>query len=234
MCRCFNATILAAILCFMPMVILGNDIGLANVKAESTRHLSERLYRKGLAALNAGNLTKPMHSNAYDYFSAIKTLDPNNVLAKHGLERVADKYQELIFRALQSGDGEHAGKLLQRALWLFPAHPALLNAKSRLKEALKPTANFDITRVHDEQLSRFDLPSAELRRKTANIKGMLVAVSQRLLKTGEFVIIHARNDAEGRWIYKELKQGAKGYRVRGDILIDKVPRLELQAAPIKE
>ena len=41
-----------------------------------------------------------------------------------------------------------------------------------------------------------------------------------------FVIV-ARNDAEGRWIYKSMQQAIEGYRLRGNIKMGKRPKVTL-------
>ena len=57
---------------------------------------------------------------------------------------------------------------------------------------------------------------------------MLAGIAQRIRQHQMRVIIVARDDSEGRWIYGQLRQAVPGYRVRGDIKLGNPPRLLLQ------
>ncbi|MFC6981009.1 hypothetical protein [Microbulbifer taiwanensis] len=56
---------------------------------------------------------------------------------------------------------------------------------------------------------------------------LLRGAAQRIRRGELRVIIVARNDAEGRWIYQQLREAVPGYRVRGDIKLGSPPRLLL-------
>jgi hypothetical protein len=58
-------------------------------------------------------------------------------------------------------------------------------------------------------------------------------VAQRVRESDETVLILARTDAEGRWIYKVMRESVGEYRIRGDIRITREPALVLQP-PIEE
>lgn len=56
---------------------------------------------------------------------------------------------------------------------------------------------------------------------------MLEQLARRVSQSDESIMIYARNDAEGRWIYKTMKDAVGDYRIRGDIRISRQPALEL-------
>jgi hypothetical protein len=67
--------------------------------------------------------------------------------------------------------------------------------------------------------------------RNENIKNQLKALANRVQESKEFVLIYARNDAEGRWIYQQMRKASEDYRLRGNIKRHKKPRLVL-AAPL--
>jgi hypothetical protein len=75
------------------------------------------------------------------------------------------------------------------------------------------------------------LSAAELSAKSPAIETTLRNLAKRVAASNELLIINARNDAEGRWIYKTMKDAA-GARLRGDIKISSTPSIQLHPATI--
>jgi uncharacterized protein YfaT (DUF1175 family) len=69
-----------------------------------------------------------------------------------------------------------------------------------------------------------------LQAKSPQIVSMLKDVAQKAKQTGEFVLIIARSDAEGRWIYQQMRQAVPGFLVRGDIKVGQPARVKLVAS----
>jgi len=61
------------------------------------------------------------------------------------------------------------------------------------------------------------------------LQAQLRVVAERIGKSHESLLIVARNDGEGRWLYKQIKSLLVGYRLRGDIRVGKEAYLEFQA-----
>jgi hypothetical protein len=55
----------------------------------------------------------------------------------------------------------------------------------------------------------------------------LTGVAHKAKQTDQFVLIIARNDTEGRWVYQQLRNAVPGYLVRGDIRIGSPARVKL-------
>ncbi len=62
-----------------------------------------------------------------------------------------------------------------------------------------------------------------------NIKNQLAALASRVQESKEYVLIYARNDAEGRWVYQQMREASEDYRLRGNIKRHKKPRIVLDA-----
>jgi hypothetical protein len=56
----------------------------------------------------------------------------------------------------------------------------------------------------------------------------LQALALKVQRNDNAIVIVSRSDAEGRWIYQEMKKALPGYRLRGDIRIGKIPKIVLQ------
>jgi tetratricopeptide (TPR) repeat protein len=66
------------------------------------------------------HLTTPAHDNAYTYYQRVLAIQPENVAARIGVQRITDKYIELADHASQSGRVNSAKGHLQKALMVNP------------------------------------------------------------------------------------------------------------------
>jgi len=84
------------------------------------QRLTEQLSQAE-AALQRGELAKPVGRNAVELFRGALELDPANKLAKAGLVRVADRLLSAAERALTAGNPEDARSMVDVAETLTPA-----------------------------------------------------------------------------------------------------------------
>ena len=90
------------------------------------------LLRQCEAHLQANRLTAGKGGNAADCYGEVLKRDRSNAEARVGLDRIADRYAELVSTALQRNDVKSARNSLARMEKLNPSHPQL----SRLREQL--------------------------------------------------------------------------------------------------
>jgi hypothetical protein len=83
------------------------------------------LLRRGDAALAALRLSEPYADSAAANFAAVLAIDPRNVAARQGQERIVEAYVGLARVALLRGDTAYARQLLARARAVLPGSPAL-------------------------------------------------------------------------------------------------------------
>lgn len=182
-------------------------------------------------ALQQGRLTLPLHDNAFDRFQAVQLLDPQNVAAGSGLQAILLVYLDRVQQALAANRLQAAAAELRQARQYFPAAPqldALAQELRRRGRDLEPVVS-----TPADSGDRVNLPPQPLARRSEDIKKLLVQLAQRVRESDETVIIHARSDAEGRWIYKTMRESVGEYRIRGDIRIVRQPAIVFQA-PIEE
>lgn len=191
----------------------------------------QRLLAQADAAFERGRYTTPMEDNAFDQYQAVLMLDPGNKEAQSGLDGVLLAYMDHVRAVMAAGQLSSARELLKRAETYFADAPLLQELRAEVKQA---QAVYNEKR---EELARQDilngekilLPELELSRRGEDVVAILTALAQRVQDSKESVLIMARNDSEGRWIYKEMQEAVKGHRIRGDIRISRVPAVVLMA-----
>lgn len=195
--------------------------------------LVERLLLQAKSAFYQGRYTLPVHDNAFDKFHSVLLLAPNNTEAKSGLQAVRLKLAELAREAAYSGDFQRARILVERIVSVFSSDALVDNLNKDIAHIENTFAGARAEGAEVVETSKvireLILPKSALSARAETVKATLSNLAQRLKETKEGVLIYARNDSEGRWIYRQLKSASSGYRIRGDIRIDKKPRVELLA-----
>lgn len=187
-----------------------------------------RLLIQAQKAFRLGRYTTPQHDNAYDKFHSVLLINPTSSRARSGLQAILLRYAELVRSALQNGRLGAASAYLSQAELFYPANALLMDLKKDLRLANKrQPAEVFVAKGSSSEHEEFNLPLDELSDKSSVVTQILSNIALRVKETDESILIFARNDKEGRWIYKQLKQSASGYRVRGDIRISKAPKIRI-------
>lgn len=191
--------------------------------------MEQKFLEEAGTAFRAGRLTEPPHDNAYDRFQSVLMLNPDNNVARAGVQAILLNYTDRIRNAISEGHGGFAASLLRKAELYYPANPLLMDLKkevarlnAREEEMLLSSEN-----ISDDARMEFPLPPGALSRKSSTVSDYLTRIALRVKETDESIMIYARSDAEGRWIYSQLKDAVPGYRVRGDIRISQSPKISI-------
>jgi len=198
--------------------------------AERQERVIDRLLWQAERALQADRLMTPAADNAYDRFQAVLLMRPEHSAARTGLQLIVMRYIELGRDALARQRMEDVERYLARA--------EAVGLGRELIEELR--AQRDQQRVLQRRVAvqqdglLGDRPRLMLSADTLNDRGpplqaQLRVVAERIGKSHESLLIVARNDGEGRWLYKQIKSLLVGYRLRGDIRVGKEAYLEFQA-----
>lgn len=178
-------------------------------RQQKIRHLLELAEQ----ALAADRLRYPPEDNAFDWYQQVIELDELNADAHWGMKRITSRYFELAEEAYASGRPARAEALLKGALQVA-ATPAQVEA---LREA------------HGSQYrdNRFALSPQALSARNGSVRQQLADIARRAVAQESRLLIVARNDAEGRWIYKQMRDAVDGYRLRGNIEVGDHPHIQL-------
>jgi len=187
------------------------------------------------AYLEQDQLRTPADANAYDRYKAVLMLDSSNTRAQAGLDAIVRRYLALARATAERGRLSQAREFIanaervggktqqtQRAL----AAIGQLRATTPKSKPQKPAPIVAKADVSDN--TQFELDKTALSNRDRVMVAQLQSLGLRVKDTREYVLIHARSDAEGRWIYQQMRNASKGYRLRGDIRRSKTPKVILQ------
>lgn len=166
-------------------------------------------------ALSRNRLMTPAYDNAYDRFKQVLREAPGNEQAKQGLIAVGERYVDLAESAYRAGNREQALLYLRRAAKADPDHARLVVLSKRYEKRSVSAA------------SEYLLPLQALDRRDVKVQNTLAEVARRARGTSSRVLIIARSDEEGRWIYRIMRQAVEGYRIRGNIQKGPAPKVIL-------
>ncbi len=173
-----------------------------------------RLLGMAYIAYTESRLTTPVEDNAYLHYSQVLALDTDNEEALLGLNQVVERYLEWAISNVDRGNFSIATDYVNKASSIDEFHPNIPAVRNLIAD--------------QQNRDRRSVPLS-----TAGLSARDPALSAELVKIGKFaasneatVIIHARNDAEGRWIYQQLNSEAET-RVRARLELGTRPRLRL-------
>lgn len=187
-----------------------------NSAAEFARSmlLADLLYA-ARTAYEDNRLMTPAYDNAYDRYQEVLRLDPTNAVALQGLCDIVRRYIELADGETALGRFREAEDLLRRAALLEPDHADLQAARQRLGVARQAA------------IDSYALDPDGLRRQSLETMNRLAEIAQEIRRHEATFLINARNDEEGRWIYKVMREAVGGERLRGNIAISGTPTIAI-------
>jgi hypothetical protein len=200
--------------------------------AQAPREMTEQqkvidsLLRDADYALSQNQLLNPISDNAHDRYRSVLLMDAENERAKLGLQTISLRYVELARTAAVRGDLSGAQSLIKYARGI-DNNAVVQDAAETIR---KQIANAPAAKPYQPSEGEQLLDGKLLQAKDSQIVSQLTGVAQKAKQTGDLVLIVARNDAEGRWIYQQLRSAVPGYLVRGDIKIGHPARVKLVAS----
>lgn len=180
---------------------------------ERRRQVAELLSR-AVRQLRRDRLMVPAGDSAYEYFQQVLRLERENAAAQRGIAAVNARYLQLAEEAFRGGDYARSQRMLTGAGRVATTAAQIDMLRLRYRAPALAANEFLL------QLRQLDSRNEALLHYLQELTDKLVAAHSRLL-------IVARNDAEGRWLYQQMRQMAGGYRLRGNIQVGPRPRIIL-------
>lgn len=196
-----------------------------SVQQRSEHKLIAKLLRAADDALEEDRLTTPLDDNALDRYRAVLVLDASNVHALNGMKAITQRYLDWARSYLDRDDLTRAGIMLARAKTVDASHAGI---KAMSEEIIEKAPAVLKRRPYKARDNEWPLDTARLDSHHPRLVSELSVIAQRLKLSGESMLIVARNDKEGRWIYKKMRQAVPGYRLRGNIKMGRKPRIVIQ------
>jgi hypothetical protein len=173
--------------------------------------------------LSQNRLLNPIADNAHDRYRSVLLMDPENERAKTGLQTISLRFVELARTAAKRGSLSEAQSYIRDAR-AIDNNPVVQDAAETLR---KQVSSAPAPKAYVAGEGEVILDAKLLQAKDAQINAQLTGVAQKAKQTDQFVLIIARSDAEGRWIYQQLRTAVPGYLVRGDIKLGSPARVKL-------
>jgi hypothetical protein len=165
-------------------------------------------------ALSDDRLMQPSSDNAYDWYQQVLALDGANAKAHNGMRQITVRYVELAQRYYDQGMYVRAHQMLDGA-GRVSASPGVVEALKRQYKLPPPKDN------------EFYLSVNALAERGESIGDELMEITHRAVEAQSRLLIVARNDEEGRWIYRQMRSFTQDYRLRGNIQLGERPKIVL-------
>ncbi|XOV87198.1 MAG: hypothetical protein ACFHX7_19900 [Pseudomonadota bacterium] len=173
-----------------------------------------RLLGKAYLAYVESRLTTPVEDNAYLHYVHVLALDPGNEEALQGLSQIVEKYLEWAITNVDRGNFSVATDYLNKASSIDEFHPNIPAVRNLIQDQ----------QSRDRRI--ISLSTSGLSTRDSALAAELQQIGKFAASHQATVIIRARNDAEGRWIYQQLNSEAEA-RVRARLELGSNPRLRL-------
>ncbi|MES2676297.1 MAG: hypothetical protein V4660_18810 [Pseudomonadota bacterium] len=203
-------------------------IAVAPILTEQQKHINSLLSEADYA-LSQNKLLNPISDNAHDRYRSVLLMDATNERAKVGLQTIALRYVELARIAAVRGNLSEAQSLIRYARGI-DNNAVVQDAAETIRKQIASTPAAKPAKAYQAVEGEYLLDSKLLQAKDSQVITQLSQVAQKAKQTGDLVLIVARSDAEGRWIYQQLRSAVPGFLVRGDIKIGQPARVKLVAS----
>jgi hypothetical protein len=185
-----------------------------------------RLLAEADYCLSRNQLLNPIADNAHDRYRSVLLMEPENERAKLGLQAIALRFVDLAQTAAKRGNLSEANTMIKYAKSI-DNNPVVQDAANSLRKQL---VNIPPAKAYVAGEGETVLDAKMLQAKDPQLTTQLTSVAHKAKQTDQFVLIIARTDADGRWVYQQLRNAVPGYLVRGDIRIGSPARVKLVKA----
>ena len=186
-------------------------------------------------AFEQDKLTTPKNQSAYYYLARVLAKDPNNPQALVALEKIVQRYYELLQSSLAQDRLAQARVYLSRAKKVIPKHKqltamrALINSRAVQKQVAVisvPEASMPETTVPAMRNQKLLLPMTLVKQQDKMLAQWLVIVANKAQILQATMLIVAPTDAQARWIYQTMNGADPDQRIRANIKHSKPARIE--------
>ena len=182
-------------------------------------------------AFEQDKLTTPTGESAYYYLTRVLTKEPRNPQALAALEKIVQRYYELLQASLTKGKVQQARVFLSRAKKVMPKHGQLTTMRKLIeRHAVKPqvvVGDGPETAVPVMRNQKLLLPTTLIDQRDDRLAQWLVVVAQKAQNLQATMLIVAPKDVQARWVYQTMNSADPEQRIRANIKHSQPARLEV-------
>ena len=182
-------------------------------------------------AFEQDKLTTPKGDNSYYYLTRVLAKDADNPKAIVALEKIVERYYELLQSSLAQNKVEQARVFLSRAMIVMPRHSQLAAMRKLInRHAVKQSAKVSepATAVPAMRNQQLLLPIKLLNKQDQLLAQWLVLVAQKAHDLNATMLIVAPKDDQARWLYKTMNSADPEQRIRANIKHSSPARIEVK------
>jgi hypothetical protein len=159
-------------------------------------------------------LTTPLDNNAHLKYLQVMSIDPSNNRANQGIAEIVEKYLAWAMDAALAQNYQKAWAYVTKANSVDEDHPntqsvsELINKRQQAKHMT------------------FTLSGPRLKQRSDSILKELEEIALFIEDHGGIIVITARSDEEGRWIYQQLNNAGES-RIRATFELNSTPKVHV-------
>lgn len=186
-------------------------------------------------------LTSPRYDNAYDGYRRVLAIDPHNEKARTGIKHISRRYLSLAKRA--QGDGDYAKALgyARQAQRIAPGYDGSAHMVQYLEQQYATQQAQEMQQLKagiaqqgvtlNVKGNEYFLAQRDVAARNLKARAQLAEIARKIRQYDSRILIAARNDNDGRWIYAQMREALTDYRLRGNIKHDTQVRIVLLDQP---
>lgn len=173
----------------------------------------------GSHALKADRLTTPTEDNAYTWYKRALAISPEDPSALKGMAMISERYQQFARKVAEQGLIAKAEQYLDKAKLAAKDHSSLSSTEAF------------IAIMSESDIRTYRLAPEAVAKKASAIKDKLYSIGSHAFEMKAKVLIVARNDQEGRWMYQQMQAANSNSRLRANMQTGKRPFVQLRIDP---
>ena len=188
-------------------------------------------------AFEQDKLTTPKSDNSYYYLTKVLTKEPNNTKAIVALEKIVERYYELLRSSLRQNKVKQARVFLSRATLVMPEHSQLATIRKLIDdhavnqgaevnaEVSAPAPTTAVPAMRNQKLL---VPTQLLDKQDQLLAQWLIRVAKKAHALKATMLIVAPKDDQVRWLYQTMNSADPEQRIRANIKHSRPARVEVK------
>ncbi len=173
------------------------------------------LLAEAEAAETAKHLLEPVSGSAVELYRKVLALNPEDPVAARRIEGIAEAFMTQARQAAERQQYNIAWLALDRARRTDPLHPNI-------------AATTQFLQTHENaKRYRLGFTTAQLDAQTKDTVLLLQGLGERAKNPSCRTTITAASDAQGRWMYQQLRQAQGDGRVRAQVQVGRPSAVEV-------